>query len=179
MRYLLTFVMSLSVLAMASTTEAHCGACGTEKNHDHASMSSAKNDLNTIIETAREAGSFNTLLSAVEAVGLTDALSGDGPFTVFAPTDAAFDALPKGTVKALLEDKEKLSSILTYHVLKGKVMAENVVEINEAKTLNGKSVSIKVTDGKVMIDNALVTTTDIVCDNGVIHVIDAVIVPEA
>ncbi|UCC81337.1 MAG: fasciclin domain-containing protein [Candidatus Zixiibacteriota bacterium] len=142
-------------------------------------MSEVKADLTSILETAQTAGTFSTLLTAVEAAGLTDALSGEGPFTIFAPTDAAFAALPEGTVQALLKDKEKLSSILTYHVLSGAVKAESIVELDKAETLNGQSVSIKVVEKKVMIDNALVTTTDIICTNGVIHVIDSVILPKS
>lgn len=179
MRYVLIIAMSLSVLAIASTSRAHCGACGSDKNHDKGSMSEAKTDPASILETAQAAGKFSTLLTAVKAAGLADALSGEGPFTVFAPTDEAFAALPEGTVQALLNDKEKLSSILTYHVLNGEVKAENVIKLDKAETLNGQSVSIKVVEKKVMIDNALVTATDIICTNGVIHVIDSVILPQA
>jgi len=179
MRYFLTIAMSFFVLAITSTSLAHCGACGSEKSHDKGSMSEAKADLAPILETAQAAGKFNTLLTAVEAAGLTDALSGEGPFTIFAPTDEAFAALPEGTVQTLMTDKEKLSFILTYHVVSGEVKAEDVVKLAKAETLNGKSVSIKVAEEKVMIDNAVVTVTDIVCANGIIHVIDSVIIPEA
>lgn len=179
MRYVLTIAMSFFVLAIASTSQAHCGACGSDKSHDKGSMSEVKADLASILETAQAAGKFNTLLTAVEAAGLTEALSGEGPFTIFAPTDEAFAALPEGTVQDLLKDKEKLSSILTYHVLSGEVKAENVVKLENAETLNGQSVSIKIVEKKVMIDNALVTATDIICTNGVIHVIDSVILPKA
>ncbi|PKK83213.1 MAG: Nex18 symbiotically induced protein [candidate division Zixibacteria bacterium HGW-Zixibacteria-1] len=130
-----------------------------------------------IVETAVAAGSFNTLVTAVKTAGLVDALSGEGPFTVFAPTDAAFEMLPKGTVEALLKDKEKLSAILTYHIVSGKVMSSDVAKLKTAKTLNGQEVSIKSDDKNVMIDNARVVQTDIECSNGVIHVIDAVILP--
>jgi len=170
--------MSIFLLSVAQISQAHCGACGSEKNHEKATKSPAKAEMKSIIETAQAAGSFNTLLAAVKAAGLEEALSGDGPFTVFAPTDDAFAALPKGTVEALLKDKEKLASILTYHVVSGAVKAETVVGLDKAETLNGQSVSIKVTDNKVMVDNAQVTTTDIICGNGVIHVIDAVILPK-
>jgi len=135
---------------------------------------SAKMD---IVETAIAAEGFGTLVTAVKAAGLVEALKSEGPFTVFAPTDEAFGKLPKGTVAALLEDKEKLTSILTYHVVSGKVMASDVVKIKSAETLNGQEVKVTVKDGNVMIDNALVTMTDIECSNGVIHVIDAVILP--
>ena len=131
-----------------------------------------------IVETAVAAGSFKTLAAALGAADLVDALKGDGPFTVFAPTDEAFAKLPAGTVEALLKDKEKLTAILTYHVVAGKVAAADVVKLTSAKTLNGKSVTIKVMDGKVMVDNANVVKTDIMATNGIIHVIDTVILPE-
>jgi uncharacterized surface protein with fasciclin (FAS1) repeats len=132
----------------------------------------------TIVETAVAAGSFNTLVTAVKAAGLVDTLSGEGPFTVFAPTDDAFAKLPEGTIDALLKDKEKLTAILTYHVVAGNVMAKDVVNLTSAKTVNGKSLTIKVEDGTVMVDNAKVIKTDIVCSNGVIHVIDSVVLPK-
>ena len=132
---------------------------------------------NDIIEAARAAGSFKTLLTAIEAAGLTDTLRGDGPFTVFAPTDEAFAKLPKGTLDALLKDKAKLTSILTYHVVPGKVMAADVVKLTEAKTVQGQSVKIA-TVGGVMVDNAKVIKTDVPATNGVIHVIDTVIIPK-
>lgn len=132
---------------------------------------------NDIIEAARAAGSFKTLLMAVEAAGLTDTLRGDGPFTVFAPTDEAFAKLPKSTLDALLKDKDKLTSILTYHVVPGKVMAADVVKLTEAKTVQGQSVKIA-TMGGVMVDNAKVVKTDVSATNGVIHVIDTVIMPK-
>lgn len=132
-----------------------------------------------IVDTAVSAKQFKTLVAAVKAAGLVETLKGDGPFTVFAPTDAAFDALPAGTVESLLkpENKQKLISILTYHVVPGKVMAKDVVKLNSAKTVQGSDVSIKVKDGKVMIDKAQVVKADIACGNGVIHVIDKVILP--
>jgi uncharacterized surface protein with fasciclin (FAS1) repeats len=131
-----------------------------------------------IVETAVEAGSFNTLVTAVKTAGLVETLSGPGPFTVFAPTDDAFAKLPEGTIPALLENKDKLTSILTYHVVPGKVMASDVVNLDSAKTVNGQSLTITVKDGKVMVDGATVIKTDIVCSNGVIHVIDAVVLPK-
>jgi uncharacterized surface protein with fasciclin (FAS1) repeats len=164
---------------IASSTSAHCGACGADKKDDHAEHTSSKTEVISIIETANNAGSFKTLLAALEAAGLSKALSGEGPFTVFAPTDEAFAALPEGTIDALLKDKEKLASILTYHVLEGAVKSDMVVKVDKAKTLNGKSVSVNVTKNKVMVDNAEVITTDIICSNGVIHVIDAVIIPDS
>lgn len=133
-----------------------------------------------IVDTAVAAGSFKTLAAALQAAGLVDTLKGKGPFTVFAPTDEAFAKLPPGTVEDLLkpENKEKLVSILTYHVVPGKVLASQVTKINSAKTVNGESLAIKVEDGTVMVDNAKVTKTDILCSNGVIHVIDSVVLPK-
>jgi uncharacterized surface protein with fasciclin (FAS1) repeats len=132
-----------------------------------------------IVDVAVSAGSFETLVAAVKAAGLVEVLKSDGPFTVFAPTDDAFKALPEGTVTELLEpeNKDKLIAILTYHVVPGKVTAADVVELTSAKTVQGQKVSIKTTDKNVMIDGARVLKTDIPASNGVIHVIDAVIIP--
>lgn len=130
-----------------------------------------------IVELAVSAGSFNTLVAAVQAAGLVETLSGEGPFTVFAPTDEAFAEIPAEQLEALLADKDALTAVLTYHVVAGKVMASDVVELSSAKTVNGESVDIKVWDGKVMIDDAQVVTTDIEATNGVIHVINKVILP--
>ncbi|MBY0508379.1 MAG: fasciclin domain-containing protein [Bryobacteraceae bacterium] len=132
-----------------------------------------------IVDTAI-AGKFNTLVAAVKAAGLVETLKGTGPFTVFAPTDEAFAKLPKGTLDNLLlpANKAKLASILTYHVVSGKVMAADVVNLHHAKTVEGQNVTIKTTGGHVMVDAANVTKTDIVASNGVIHVIDAVILPK-
>lgn len=131
----------------------------------------------TIVDVAVEAGTFTTLVTAVQAAGLVDTLSSDGPFTVFAPTDEAFAALPEGTVEALLEDTEKLTEILTYHVVAGKVMAADVVSLTSATTVQGQAVSISVENGTVMVNDATVTATDIEASNGVIHVIDSVLLP--
>jgi uncharacterized surface protein with fasciclin (FAS1) repeats len=133
-----------------------------------------------IVDTAVAAGSFKTLAAALKAAGLIDTLKGKGPFTVFAPTDDAFAKLPAGTVEDLLkpENKAKLTAILTYHVVAGKVMAADVVKLKNAATVNGKSVQIKVDGGTVMVDNAKVVKTDIGTSNGVIHVIDAVLLPK-
>jgi uncharacterized surface protein with fasciclin (FAS1) repeats len=135
----------------------------------------------TIVEVAAANADFSTLVAAVKAAGLVDVLSGDGPFTVFAPTNAAFAKLPAGTVESLLqpENKDQLVAILTYHVVPGKVMAAQVVGINAAKTVQGESVSIAASDAGVTIDGAKVTMTDIEASNGVIHVIDSVILPGA
>jgi uncharacterized surface protein with fasciclin (FAS1) repeats len=131
-----------------------------------------------IVDTAVSAGSFNTLVKAVQAAGLVDTLKGPGPFTVFAPTDEAFAKLPAGTLESLIANPEQLKKVLTYHVVAGKVMASDVVKLKEAKTVQGSAAKIKVSGGEVMIDNAKVVKTDIVCDNGVIHVIDTVILPK-
>ena len=132
-----------------------------------------------IVDTAVSAGDFNTLVTAVKAADLVGTLKGPGPFTVFAPTDAAFAKLPTGTVQSLLlpENKQKLVSILTYHVVPGKVMAADVVKLSSAKTVNGQSLSIKTGGDGVMVNDANVIKTDIQCSNGVIHVIDAVVLP--
>jgi uncharacterized surface protein with fasciclin (FAS1) repeats len=132
-----------------------------------------------IVDTAIAAGDFKTLATALQAAGLVDILKGSGPFTVFAPTDEAFAKLPPGTVENLLkpENHDKLVAVLTYHVVPGKVMARDVVKLHEAKTVNGEKVKIMTEGGKVMVDDANVIKTDIDCTNGVIHVIDSVILP--
>ena len=132
-----------------------------------------------IVGTAVSAGSFNTLVAAVKAAGLVETLKGKGPFTVFAPSDEAFAKLPKGTVEELLkpENKAKLVAILTYHVVPGKVMASDVIKVSSAKTVNGKKVTVTTTGGGVLVNEAKVVQTDIEATNGVIHVIDSVILP--
>jgi uncharacterized surface protein with fasciclin (FAS1) repeats len=132
-----------------------------------------------IVDTAVAAGQFKTLAAALQAAGLVDTLKGKGPFTVFAPTDEAFAKLPAGTVDELLkpENKEKLVKILTYHVVPGEVKAAQVVKLTNAKTVEGQDISIKSSGSSVMVDNANVVKTDILCSNGVIHVIDSVIMP--
>jgi len=134
-----------------------------------------------IVDTAVSAGQFKTLASALDAAGLVETLKGDGPFTVFAPTDEAFAKLPAGTVENLLkpENKDQLVAILTYHVVPGKVEAADVAKLNEAKTVNGKMINIKVKGDTVMVNDAKVTKADIEASNGVIHVIDTVILPPA
>jgi uncharacterized surface protein with fasciclin (FAS1) repeats len=144
-----------------------CGTCGKEKPKD-------------IVDTAVGAGNFKTLAAALKAADLVTTLKGEGPYTVFAPTDEAFARLPKGTIQELLkpENRAKLAAILTYHVVPGDVRAGDVVKLAKAKTVQGSSVKIKVNkQGKVLIDRATVTATDILCSNGVIHVIDSVILP--
>jgi transforming growth factor-beta-induced protein len=143
----------------------------------HAGGTAAKKD---IVDTAVAAGSFTTLAAALQAADLVDTLKGAGPFTVFAPTDAAFAKLPAGTVESLLkpENKAKLQAILTYHVVPGSVSSSQVVKLKSAKTVNGQSVSIKAANGAVRIDGASVVKADIQTSNGVIHVIDTVILPK-
>ena len=158
------FVVAVLVGSVASKAAlADCGTCDK-----------------TVVENAVANDDFKTLVAAVKAADLVKTLSGDGPFTVFAPTNGAFAKLPKGTVEELLkpENKKKLAAILTYHVVAGKVMAKDVVKLTEAKTVQGSKVKISVKDGVVSVDGAKVVKADIVCKNGVIHVIDAVIVPK-
>ena len=130
-----------------------------------------------IVDTAVAADGFDTLVTAVQAAGLVETLKGDGPFTVFAPTDAAFDEIPEADLQALLADKDKLTKVLTYHVVPGKVMAEDVIGLDSATTVEGSDVDVEVVEGGVQVDGANVVQTDIEASNGVIHVIDAVIMP--
>ncbi|UYI49029.1 fasciclin domain-containing protein [Vibrio natriegens] len=143
------------------------------KAHEHGMMKA------DIVDVAVENGSFNTLVAAVKAADLVETLKGEGPFTVFAPTDDAFANLPEGTVDMLLmpENKDKLVSVLTYHVVPGKVMAADVVKLDKATTVQGQEIMIKTMGDKVMVNNANVTATDVKAKNGVIHVIDTVIMP--
>jgi len=143
---------------------------------DEKTLTSMKKD---IIDTAMAGENFSTLVAAVKAAGLAETLKGEGPFTVFAPNNAAFSKLPAATLEELLkpENKEKLQGILTYHVVSGKVSAKDVVKLTNAKTVNGKDVSIAVTNGEVRVNDAKVIATDIGCENGIIHVIDTVILP--
>lgn len=162
-------LLLLTALATAGDKKAHTGAALTKN--------AAQQD---IVATAINAGSFNTLVSAVQAAGLVETLQGPGPFTVFAPNDAAFAKLPKGTLETLLADKDKLASVLTYHVVSGKVTAADALKLGgkDAATVNGQSFKVTVKDGTVMVDNATVIATDIQCSNGIIHVIDTVILPK-
>lgn len=132
-----------------------------------------------VVQVATEAGSFTTLVAAVQAAGLVETLKGEGPFTVFAPSDAAFEKLPPGTVEALLQDRAALSSILTFHVVPGRIMAADIVSAGSAKprTVNGEMLDVQVRDGKVYVNGAQVTTADVAASNGVIHVIDSVLLP--
>jgi uncharacterized surface protein with fasciclin (FAS1) repeats len=189
--YLTVFAISGSVFADRYVVKRHktCAgnstvkSCQTVISQGHAIPTVAHRPAaaSDIVDTAVSAGSFKTLVAAVKAAGLVETLKGKGPFTVFAPTDEAFAKLPEGTVANLLkpENKDQLISVLTYHVVPGKVMAADVVKLKSAKTVQGQEVAIKVEDGKVMVDGAQVVKTDIGCSNGVIHVIDSVILPKA
>ncbi|WP_407646890.1 fasciclin domain-containing protein [Halomonas lysinitropha] len=143
----------------------------------HADHHGMKQD---IVDTAVAAGQFETLVAAVEAAGLVETLKGEGPFTVFAPTDEAFAALPEGTVESLLEEenRDQLEAILTYHVVPGMIMAEDAMAADSATTVQGQDITITTMDGSVMIDEATVVQADIKASNGVIHVIDSVLMPE-
>ncbi|MBI1302812.1 MAG: fasciclin domain-containing protein [Phycisphaera sp.] len=170
---------SLTVLASAFLVSGAAFAASAQTAAPAKPKAAAPAATKTIVETAIGAGSFNTLVAAVKAADLVETLSGPGPFTVFAPTDEAFAKLPAGTVESLLkpENKAKLAAILTYHVVPGKVMAADVVKLTNAGTAQGQRVDIAVKDGTVSVDGAKVVTTDIACSNGVIHVIDSVILP--
>jgi uncharacterized surface protein with fasciclin (FAS1) repeats len=169
-------LFALSVIALMTTAPAfaHCGSCGTGEAHSHDVEASAD-----IVGVASSAGSFDTLLAAAKAAGLVDTLQSDGPFTVFAPTDEAFAKLPEGMVEYLLGNPDKLKQVLLYHVVPGKVMASDVVGLSSATTAEGSDVTIAVKGDVVMINNAKVVKTDVMASNGVIHVIDSVIVPSA
>ena len=176
-----SIVLSLSALSAAFLV----GGIATAQNATTKNAATSKSTAaapattKTIVETAIGAGSFNTLVAAVKAAGLVETLNGTGHFTVFAPTDEAFAKLPAGTLESLLkpENKAKLAAILTYHVVPGKVMAADVVKLTNAGTVQGQRVDIAVNGGTVTVDGAKVVTTDIACSNGVIHVIDSVILP--
>ena len=159
-------------LSLLTSTNAFSGGHMGDKDYNMPSKD--------VVETAISAGNFETLAAALSAAGLVETLKSEGPFTVFAPTDEAFAMLPAGTVEMLLmpANKQKLIDILTYHVVAGDVKAADVIKLSSAETLNGQTVSIKILDGKVFINNATVLATDIESTNGIIHVIDAVLMPE-
>ena len=161
--YKITQAMTVGLFTLALSMFAAAGHHGMKKD---------------IVDTAVAAGDFNTLVTAVKAAGLVETLKGEGPFTVFAPTDAAFAKVPTDTLNALLADSAALANVLTYHVVAGNVMAADVVKLTSAVTVQGQAVSIEVKDGKVYVDGAQVVATDIKASNGVIHVIDAVILPK-
>ena len=165
--FLVALVASIGLLGASATWAGDCARTCSAKSQD-------------IVDTAVAAGSFKTLAAALGAADLVDALKGKGPFTVFAPTDEAFAKLPEGTVEDLLrpENKEKLAAILKYHVVPGRVMAKDAVKLSSAKTLEGSEFKIRHEDGTLYVDNAAVAAADIKASNGVIHVIDAVILPD-
>ena len=165
-------IIGIIMVSMPAAVLAGSYASSTSKAADMASTD--------IVDTAVAAGSFTTLVTALQAADLVDTLKGPGPFTVFAPTDEAFAKLPAGTVEDLLkpENKGKLQAILTYHVVPGKVMSSDAATLTTAKTVNGQSFKISKSDGGLMVDQAHITQADIVTSNGVIHVIDEVIIPE-
>jgi uncharacterized surface protein with fasciclin (FAS1) repeats len=188
-RRLLTFLALLLSFALVTA------ACGDDSDDsagesaDAPASTEAPNDMTTappetmpegeadIVDTAVAAGDFTTLAAALEAAGLVETLKGEGPFTVFAPTDAAFEALPAGTLDGLLADPAALTDVLLYHVVEGEVPAADVVALDRATTVQGQDVTITVEGETVMINDAMVTMTDIMTSNGIIHVIDAVLVP--
>jgi uncharacterized surface protein with fasciclin (FAS1) repeats len=161
-------------ISFTAAVLALCGFLGAVNSRLATADDKAAKD---IVDTAVGAGRFKTLVTAVKAADLVDTLKGKGPFTVFAPTDEAFAKIPQEKLEALLKDKKALTAVLTYHVVPGKVMADAVVKLDSAKTVQGQSVNIVAKDGKFAINGAKVLNTDIVCGNGVIHVIDAVILP--
>ena len=186
MKKLMAFVLAASLTSVAQADKKCGSTCQTRSVTRHTAghvvlTSTRAHKAADIVDTAVTAGKFNTLVAAVKAAGLVETLKGKGPFTVFAPTDEAFAKLPKGVVEDLLkpENKAKLVAILTYHVVPGKVLAADVVKLSSAKTVQGQEVSIKVADGGVSVDGAKVIKTDIACSNGVIHVIDSVVLPKA
>ena len=175
MKKVLFLVIALAAFSPLAVYAQSCAGGNNATQTAH-----AKKDTPDIVDIAVGAGSFNTLVAAVKAAGLVETLKGDGPFTVFAPTDEAFAKLPAGTVENLLkpENKDMLVKILTYHVVSGKVLAKDVVKIKRAKTVQGQNVHVRVKGGKVMINKSNVVKTDIEARNGVIHVIDTVLLPK-
>jgi uncharacterized surface protein with fasciclin (FAS1) repeats len=172
-----TILLSLSAVAIAV---AACSPAASPTPAPATPAPSMAAELGDIVEVATEAGSFATLLEAATAAGLVETLQGEGPFTVFAPTDEAFAALPDGTLEGLLADPEALKQILLYHVVAGKVTSDQVVGLTSADSVAGPAIAIKVEDGTVVLnDSAKVVTADVETSNGVIHVIDAVILPPA
>ncbi len=174
----MTAAAALLVSATVITSPAQAGK-GYLSEYEYGATKTASKmmDKDDIVDTAVKAGSFNTLVTAVKAAGLVEVLKGDGPFTVFAPTDAAFAKLPAGTVEALLADKAKLAQILTYHVVPGRLEAKDVVNKDRLKTVQGSNLSISTSPKGAMVDAANIVQTDIVTKNGIIHVIDTVVLP--
>jgi uncharacterized surface protein with fasciclin (FAS1) repeats len=177
MLFAATLVLSSHPALADSCGTGHTKAAGTSTHTDH-------HEAADLVDTAVEAGNFKTLVTAIEAAGLVETLKSDGPFTVFAPTDAAFAALPDGTLESLLADTAELQGVLTYHVVAGRVLASDLTGEGEreltVKTVQGQELLVSVgPDGSVTVDGARVTQTDLIAGNGVIHVIDAVVVPES
>jgi len=184
-----TAFVALSTMGALSTASAGYGGYGYQPQNSNETGHYIKTGMHEgggketaapagdIVDVAVGAGSFNTLVAAVKAADLVDTLKGEGPFTVFAPTDEAFAKIPQADLDALLADKEKLTPVLTYHVVPGKVMATDVVKLDSAKTVQGDNLTIVVSDGGVKVDDANVVKTDIMTSNGVIHVIDTVLMP--
>lgn len=160
-------VLAVASLTLVAPVLAHCGACGAGDDHEHS---------NTIVDAAAGNDDFSTLVKAVKAAGLADALTGEGPFTVFAPNNAAFEKLPEGALEDLLEDADSLAAVLKYHVIPGRILSTDLSEDTAAASLLGQNVDIAVGD-HIKVDGAKVITADIEVDNGVIHVIDGVIMP--
>lgn len=183
MKKLTLFVCAaLAMFSVSTVSGQECPIAAAQKACPSTQMVSVTQDEKDIVDTAVGAESFKTLVAAVKAAALVEVLKGDGPFTVFAPTDEAFGKLPKETLESLLkpENKDKLAAILKYHVVAGNVMAGDVVKLNKAKTVEGSEIKIEVKDGNVILNgNSKVVKTDIKCKNGVIHVIDTVILPPA
>jgi uncharacterized surface protein with fasciclin (FAS1) repeats len=178
-------ILALSTLGLAACgseaakpSDTTVAAVETEATETTAAAAAATGELKDIVDTAVAAGSFNTLAKLLTDAGLIETLKGEGPFTVFAPTDAAFAAVPAETLAALAADKAMLTKVLTYHVVPGKVMAADITP-GDVATVAGPTIAIKVVDGKVMINDATVATADVAASNGVIHVIDKVILPPA
>lgn len=177
--------MPLMAISTATFFMVACGEAGTKTEETPAATEETVTEMSppaaqNIVETAMASADHSTLVAAVKAAGLVETLSGAGPFTVFAPTNAAFNALPAGTLDNLLkpESKADLTGILTYHVVPGKIMSSQLSDGQKVKTVNGAELTVNIKDGKVMIDGATVTAADLECFNGVIHVIDAVVTPE-
>ncbi len=169
----------LSTTSVSAGDQCPIAAAAAARHSSPTTLVAAPVGQKDIVDTAVSAGQFTTLVAAVKAAGLVDTLKGDGPFTVFAPTDAAFAKLPSGTVEALLkpENRKKLQNILKYHVVAGKVTAANAAKLTSAETVEGQKIAIKAANGGVMINNAKVVKADIMTSNGVIHVIDSVLIP--
>jgi len=175
--YMSTSIASVRLRALLPLAALLTGALAFQGANAYEAKAKAPVD---IVDTAVAAGSFNTLAAALKAAGLVETLKGPGPFTVFAPTDEAFAKLPAGTLESLLkpENKAKLAGILTYHVVPGKVMAAELVKVTSEKTVNGQSINVTVDGSKVKVNDANVVKADVVASNGVIHVIDAVLLPK-